>query len=103
LPPEFAALRPEALARVSVANARALASYRPAPYPGPTLLLQARDRREGRPPPEQGWAPLIPNLRVEDVEGDHHSIVRPPHVEALARALDRWLGRYEPSPPRPAG
>jgi thioesterase domain-containing protein len=89
---ELAGWRPEALVRVALANARALATYRPTPYAGPALLLKASVRREAAgPSPEQGWASLAPNLLTQEVEGDHHGIVRPPHVRGLAEALDRWL------------
>ncbi|HEU4412266.1 MAG TPA: amino acid adenylation domain-containing protein, partial [Polyangiaceae bacterium] len=96
---ELAALRPEALVRVALANARALASYRSAPYAGPALLLRARaGRDEGRPRPDHGWGPLAPGLAIEDVAGDHRSVVQAPHVEGLAAAIDRWLERHEPAP-----
>jgi amino acid adenylation domain-containing protein len=97
---ELAALRPEALARVALANARAIASYRPTPYAGPTLLLRATERPDpGIASPEQGWRALAPNLHCADVEGDHHGLVRPPHVTGVAHAIDRWLDRHDlPSP-----
>ncbi len=89
---EFAALRPEALVRVALANARAASAYQLAPYPGPALLLRARNaRRPAPPPPDHGWAPFAPRLELGDVAGDHYSVVRAPHVAALAEAIARWL------------
>ena len=83
--------------RVALAHAKALAAYRPGQYAGPTLLLRATVRRApARPSPERGWAGLAPRLQTDDVEGDHHAIVRPPRVAALAAAIDRWLERNSP-------
>jgi amino acid adenylation domain-containing protein len=43
--------------------------------------------------PELAWAPLVlGGLTVERIAGDHYTIVRPPHVEALADLLRARIG-----------
>jgi len=67
---------------------RAAAGYRPAPYDGPVLLLRSRES-EG----DLGWGELAGGgLEIEDLPGDHFSILEPPAVEMLARELSSRLG-----------
>ncbi|MFP2962961.1 thioesterase domain-containing protein, partial [Myxococcus sp. 1LA] len=74
---------------VTRANLRALATYRPGPLRCPVLLLRAKDARRAHDvDPSHGWAPWLPaGLMVEDVPGDHYSVLRPPLVETLSRLL----------------
>lgn len=50
--------------------------------------------------PSLGWRGVLRGLRVRSVPGDHDSMVRPPHVEALARALTQALPCMRVHPPR---
>ncbi|MCC2976613.1 amino acid adenylation domain-containing protein [Sphingomonas sp. PL-96] len=66
-------------------------SYRPAPYDGEVALLLAGSRPGGASP-DGGWAELVKGpLTILQSAGDHESMVRFPHSEALANNLSRAL------------
>jgi thioesterase domain-containing protein/acyl carrier protein len=83
--------------RVMEAHGEALASYRPGGTVAADLtLFEAGDAEE--PIDRARWAERTTgSLQVVPVPGSHLSMVRPPHVEALAAALEERL------PPAPAG
>ncbi|WNG19735.1 amino acid adenylation domain-containing protein [Cystobacter fuscus] len=82
------------------ANLQAVSRYTPEPSAGRVVLLRARDARRGAErDPTHGWGSLVPSgLTVEDVPGDHHGVLRPPHVEHLAERLGRLLREVLASP-----
>jgi len=89
-PPDFDERRAVALVEVFKANLRAARAWKPRCYPGKvTVFRAAGSDRLGR---DGGWGTLAGSLEVVTVPGDHHSLVKPPHVEALARALKGALG-----------
>ncbi|MFO0958315.1 MAG: amino acid adenylation domain-containing protein [Isosphaeraceae bacterium] len=71
------------------ANIEAALAYEPAPYDGPLTVIRAR----GNPAtwlsgPSLGWKKYARGpLRAFGVEGDHYSILHPPHLDALATAI----------------
>ncbi|MFI5685201.1 SDR family NAD(P)-dependent oxidoreductase [Streptomyces sp. NPDC051636] len=86
--------------RTSYIDARVGERYRPRPYPGHVVLYRAQqaqrlttalDPRYLRTETDLGWAPLCPRLEVVPVEGDHLSLIDPPHVTVIARHLGRCL------------
>ncbi|HEX8822627.1 MAG TPA: amino acid adenylation domain-containing protein, partial [Archangium sp.] len=97
LPPGTGVEELRALLEVARANLRAVARYNPSPYEGRVVLFRARDARRGAEvEPTHGWARLVSSgLSVEDVPGDHHGVLRAPHVDALAERLERWLQETE--------
>ncbi|WNZ58697.1 AMP-binding protein [Myxococcus sp. MxC21-1] len=94
LPPEVEASTLRAWRDVTRANLRALAAYRPGPVQCPVLLLRAKDaQRSQAVEPSHGWARWgLSGLTVEDVPGDHYSVLRAPRVETLARRLVEHVG-----------
>lgn len=60
--------------------------WRPKRYGGRAILV-----RTDRPRLTAGWVQVLDDLTVVDVDGDHESFVRPPHVVALAERLDALL------------
>ncbi|HSF38680.1 MAG TPA: amino acid adenylation domain-containing protein [Thermoanaerobaculia bacterium] len=66
------------------ANRRALSSYEPLPYSGEAVLFRARERPAGDP--ALGWGGLAGRLTVQELPGDHYTILRD-GLEALAGAL----------------
>ncbi|CAM4377416.1 Alpha/beta fold hydrolase [Myxococcus xanthus] len=94
LPPEVEASTLRAWRDVTRANLRALAAYRPGPVRCPVLLLRAKDAQRSRAvEPSHGWARWgLSGLTVEDVPGDHYSVLREPQVETLARRLVEHVG-----------
>ncbi|WP_052517558.1 amino acid adenylation domain-containing protein [Archangium violaceum] len=98
LPPGTGQEELRVLLEVARANLRAVAGYDPEPYEGRMLLLRARDARRGAGvDASHGWGRLAASgLTVEDVPGDHHGVLRAPHVHELAERLTRWLAEAEP-------
>jgi thioesterase domain-containing protein/acyl carrier protein len=74
--------------RSHVAASRA---FRPGPYDGPLDLFEAAER----PAPAATWRGMA--RRVVVLPGDHYSLLAPPQVEALARALSGDVGFYQSS------
>jgi thioesterase domain-containing protein/aryl carrier-like protein len=64
--------------------------HRPSPYSGPITVIRARTNTDD----PALWGHFTSG-RVEfvDVDGDHISVIRPPHVAATARAIDQVLER----------
>ncbi|MDQ0846321.1 SDR family NAD(P)-dependent oxidoreductase [Streptomyces sp. V1I6] len=87
--------------RTSYVDARVGERYVPRPYDGPVVLYRAQraqtlttalDPRYLRSEADLGWAPLCPLLEVVPVDGDHLSLIDPPHVATIARHLTQALG-----------
>ncbi|WNG58276.1 amino acid adenylation domain-containing protein [Archangium gephyra] len=93
LPPGTGQEELRVLLEVARANLRAVAGYDPEPYEGRMLLLRARDARRGaNVDATHGWGRLSSSgLIVEHIPGDHHGVLRAPHVHELAERLTRWL------------
>ncbi|MDR5859288.1 cytochrome P450 [Halomonas eurihalina] len=80
-------------------NYTAMMRFRPRYYPGPATLLCARSEFPAQlvhparslhfctDEPDLGWKGLCASLNVITVPGDHLTMVRPPHVQALAEAM----------------
>jgi thioesterase domain-containing protein len=76
------------LAAACKAHLLALSRYEPRPYAGRSVLFSAQGGRSGR---DRRWKTLCAKLDIEPVPGDHYSMLREPHVQALAERLDRRL------------
>lgn len=72
---------------------QASASYRPGSYNGDVVLFSAeeRDPFEIGATPDMGWDAYLPNLRIIEVPGDHHSILRGENAKALGQHLKGFL------------
>ncbi|GGS31255.1 condensation domain-containing protein [Streptomyces griseoviridis] len=85
----------------------AVESYRPGPYPGPLLVLRAAETDFGRGSafdasdtyyarPAMGWAEHCPLVTVEEIPGNHISLLSHRHAPALGELLAaRVAGREE--------
>ncbi|MEU5808656.1 SDR family NAD(P)-dependent oxidoreductase [Streptomyces sp. NPDC047718] len=87
--------------RTSYVDARVGERYVPRPQEGhvvlyrarqPQLLTAALDPRYLRQDADLGWAPLCGTLEIVPVEGDHLSVIDPPHVQTIARHVTRAMG-----------
>ena len=87
--------------RTSYVDARVGERYAPGPYDGPVVLYRAQqaqqlttalDPRYLRQDADLGWASLCRSLEIVLVEGDHLSVIDPPHVQTIARHATRALG-----------
>jgi thioesterase domain-containing protein len=75
--------------RLLRSNARSLLRYVPRPYARPLTLLAATDQRLGRAPiVTTGWAALARGgIDIQEVPGNHETIMEEPRVRALADRL----------------
>ncbi len=72
----------------------------PIPYDGHVVLYRAKqpqqlttalDPRYLRQDADLGWAALCQSLEIVPVEGDHLSVIDPPHVQTIAQHVTRAL------------
>jgi thioesterase domain-containing protein len=71
-------------------------AYRVRPYPGTITLLRPADAPFSVPTArDRGWGSLAAAVDIHFVPGQHHSMVKEPHVQALARQLEDCLRRVE--------
>lgn len=84
--------------RTSYIDARVGERYLPRPYDGHVVLYRAQqplqlttalDPRYLRQEADLGWGPLCGSLEIVPVEGDHLSVIDPPHVRTIAQHLTR--------------
>jgi amino acid adenylation domain-containing protein len=76
--------------RVFAANLRASARYRPDGYDGRVALVRSTG---GRAVPDyRMWADCGADVTDHTTPGDHFTLLRPPHLAALARTLREVLG-----------
>ncbi|MET0388325.1 MAG: amino acid adenylation domain-containing protein, partial [Polyangiales bacterium] len=80
--------------RVMRATKRALCRYYPAPLPLPVTLFVASDA-DSASRLTASWQRVLttPRLHTVPVAGSHFSMMDPPHIDSLARALDVALQR----------
>ena len=89
-------LAPRAVFRIYLANMRAWRHYAPLPYPARVALFQSSRVGNDERDHTRGWAALAAaGVEVHHLPGDHISIMRPPHAQALAKALSACLGQGE--------
>jgi acyl-coenzyme A synthetase/AMP-(fatty) acid ligase len=81
------------LVAVYQANLHALVNYRPGKLrSGLTLMRTGGFAAETADAPTAGWEKLVAgSIAVVEVSGDHNSMLRPPHVAALALAISGRL------------
>ncbi|GEN10426.1 amino acid adenylation domain-containing protein [Myxococcus fulvus] len=87
-----AQLRP--LMKVFTANARALHQHSLRSWPGALTVVLGTDSTDAEVTPQlaRGWAALATQAtECIELPGDHYSLLRPPHAEALARVLTSLL------------
>lgn len=81
------------LASVCKVQLAALANYRPQAYDGPTVLFRAERQRGTILDPR--WEAIFSQLSVEQMTGNHYSMLRMPHAASLAARLDYYLQAAE--------
>lgn len=79
-----------ALERVKEAAYRALRTYNPGSYSGPVKFVRAQEVTDFPEDPYVVWSPLLPNLEIQTVPGDHLGMLTT-HYEKLASVLNSYL------------
>ncbi|RIV41496.1 non-ribosomal peptide synthetase [Micromonospora radicis] len=74
------------------ANMRAIYGYRPAPYPGRTVLVQAEQEAS-----RAAWRRWAPAMEVVTLPGDHYSMWTPANLPALAALIDAEVRQLLPA------
>jgi acyl transferase domain-containing protein/acyl-CoA synthetase (AMP-forming)/AMP-acid ligase II/thioesterase domain-containing protein len=83
----------ERMFQVFTGHCDALGRYRAPRYDGPVLSLRASSAVGD---PDVPWRAAATRMRVYEVEGDHHSILRPPGCNELARQVHNALAALLP-------
>lgn len=91
LPSETSMEEVRQLLPVFKANSQALCSYRPKPYPGKiTLFCAGEELAKGTA--NYGWENLAAGqLEIIEIQGDHYSSIREPHIRLLSERLKTYL------------
>ncbi|MFP2929420.1 alpha/beta fold hydrolase [Pyxidicoccus sp. 3LG] len=97
--PEAGLTELRTLLQVFSANVRALRTYAPRHIEGKLTVLRAVDSVDlsaaGR---DRGWGDKVAQgAEIQEVPGDHYSLLQPPHVEVLAERLKALLDRAQAS------
>src|SRR5262249_48681828 len=90
-PPELVRQMLDDWTRFSHAHVRLASEYAVRPSPGRITLFRPSDSPIVAPPADRGWGRLAADVEVRFVPGQHHSMVKEPHVRALARELRTCL------------
>ncbi len=94
MPAEFSSVELLALFHLFSTNLRALFAYRPGKHDGPIALIKSSASAREDPDPAFGWRELLQgSFEIEEIEGDHYSIVTGAHVGQLAAVLEEKLSR----------
>lgn len=76
--------------RIVYANAQAVYRYVPQSYPNRVTLFKAVEPAI-EPNSTLGWDTLASSLQLHSVQGNHLSLLKPPHVQDLAQQLKQYL------------
>jgi thioesterase domain-containing protein len=92
VPADMELPRMRRLFHVFESNTQALKQYVPHAYSGPVTLFQAGEAGAESPAGDLGWGELVSaDLTIHTIPGNHYTIMREPHVQALAGELGRLL------------
>ena len=82
---------PETLRRLRRAGLIAFAAYHPRASGLPITLLSSDVNASNLCDPRRVWRKLTPALTIYDVPGSHMTMIRPPHLPALAAQLSQCV------------
>jgi thioesterase domain-containing protein len=97
LPPDLDVPQARQLFEVFRANGLAVRAYRPPAYAGRLVLFRAQEWLGPAADPALGWADLAAGgVELREIPGNHFTILKPPHVQALAAGLAAALAAGDP-------
>lgn len=79
-----------AIKRVRESSFQALRNYKPSFYPGKIFFIRAQVQTTFPSDPRPIWGPLVEEIVVETLPGDHHKLLES-HSNDLAAAILRYL------------
>ena len=84
---------------VLTANSRAMENYTPRMYDGETYFFSSAEKIMAPKDPGLGWGEFVSGdkFRVEQIPGNHYSMLKPPNVSVLANAMTQVLHRVDKS------
>jgi amino acid adenylation domain-containing protein len=97
VPPDIGLAQVQRLYRLFKTNVQAIQRYIPQAYPGRVTLFQA-DEPVGEAPQDStlGWGQLAAGgVEIHVTPGNHYTMIREPHVQALAQRLRACLARAQ--------
>lgn len=74
---------------------RALNYYEPQPVNFPVLNLASQERSD-----LESWNLLADDFTLQRMAGDHYSMLKAPHVAAVASAISEWMNEASESQQR---
>jgi thioesterase domain-containing protein len=85
------------LEAIAEAHTRAQRTYTPQPYRGRILLVRAQKQPFGRRPgPALGWGKLLEgDLELQQMPGEHRTVLEEPNVQVLAQLLKASLNKAQ--------
>jgi amino acid adenylation domain-containing protein len=100
LPPDFDVTKARRYFDVYHLSLEAARVYLAEPFAGKLTVFRAEERPAADPGDARlGWGTLARDVEVVAVPGDHHSMVRAPHVKTLAARLRETIARALESQP----
>jgi thioesterase domain-containing protein len=92
LPPDFTIAETRRLITMFWMNTEAVHVYEPKPYPGKVTLFFAKEKTEAiaevtSDDPTHGWSSLAGDVTVLDADGNHHTMMRKPHVTKIGARM----------------
>jgi amino acid adenylation domain-containing protein len=92
LPPDFTIAETRRLITMFWMNTEAVHAYEPKPYPGKVTLFFAKEKTEAiaevtSDDPTHGWSSLAGDVTVLDADGNHHTMMRKPHVTKIGARM----------------
>jgi amino acid adenylation domain-containing protein len=95
LPEQLSNSQTDTLLDVTQANLQAMLNYTIKTYPGKITVFKAAEQpKEISLDPDLGWSAYAQEgIEVQEILGDHFSILKKPHVEALSENLKFYLAK----------
>jgi thioesterase domain-containing protein len=76
------------------ANHQAMFAYQARPWQGKAVFFRAEQHHvHNAKTPEQAWIPLISDLKIASIPGNHYTMNEFPHVVKLAEILQHTIER----------
>jgi surfactin family lipopeptide synthetase A len=90
----------EVMAQEMLHRMQLMRTYEASDYPHPVTLIKASEKINDNdtltPTHDNGWEPLLSDLRIYHAAGNHQTMLKSPHAHALANLLSAIIGQTKP-------